>query len=113
MFSFVGETVLDPYLGSGTTTKVAKELKRNSVGYEINKDYLPVIKQKVGINKKSLFDKGNKFEIICQNRAIGQKREIKEVNKLITSKAVISNRISHPDYWKTLKESRDLKIVNI
>lgn len=43
MFSFAGETVLDPFLGSGTTTKVAAELGRNSVGYEINKAYLPVI----------------------------------------------------------------------
>ena len=41
MFSFVGETVLDPFLGSGTTSKVARELGRNSIGYEINEDFLP------------------------------------------------------------------------
>ena len=34
LFSFVGETVLDPFLGSGTTTKVARNLGRHSVGYE-------------------------------------------------------------------------------
>ena len=34
MFSFVGETVLDPFLGSGTTTLAAKKLGRNSVGYD-------------------------------------------------------------------------------
>ncbi|MCL4538366.1 MAG: site-specific DNA-methyltransferase [Bacteroidetes bacterium] len=36
LFSFVGETVLDPFLGSGTTSKAAASLKRNSIGYELN-----------------------------------------------------------------------------
>jgi len=35
-YSFIGETVLDPFLGSGTTLVVARDLKRNGVGYEIN-----------------------------------------------------------------------------
>ena len=35
-FSYVGETVLDPFLGSGITLKVAADLKRNGIGYEIN-----------------------------------------------------------------------------
>lgn len=34
MYSFVGETVLDPFLGSGTTIKVARELGREGIGYE-------------------------------------------------------------------------------
>ncbi len=50
MFSFYGETVLDPFLGSGTTTKVALELDRNAIGYEINKDFLPVINNKIRQN---------------------------------------------------------------
>ncbi|MBW2135600.1 MAG: site-specific DNA-methyltransferase, partial [Deltaproteobacteria bacterium] len=41
MFSFVGETVLDPFLGSGTTSLAAKNLDRHSIGYEINEDFLP------------------------------------------------------------------------
>ena len=36
LYSFYGETVLDPFLGSGTTSKVAALLGRNSVGYELN-----------------------------------------------------------------------------
>ncbi|MEM2899406.1 MAG: site-specific DNA-methyltransferase, partial [Thermoplasmata archaeon] len=35
-YSYVGETVLDPFLGSGTVLKVAMELERNGIGYEIN-----------------------------------------------------------------------------
>jgi len=37
LFTYVGDVVLDPFAGSGTTLKVAKELKRNYVGYEISK----------------------------------------------------------------------------
>ena len=39
MFSFVGDTVFDPFLGTGTTSVVAAEWSRNSVGCEIDPDY--------------------------------------------------------------------------
>ena len=48
MFSVMGETVLDPFLGSGTTIKVAIENGRNSIGYESDKNLLPVITKKIG-----------------------------------------------------------------
>ena len=47
MFSFVGETVLDPFLGSGTTARVALEWNRSTVGWELNPDYLPLIREKI------------------------------------------------------------------
>ena len=50
MFSFPNETVLDPFLGSGTTSLVAKKLYRNSIGYEINPEFIPIIKQRIGGN---------------------------------------------------------------
>src|SRR3990170_3305217 len=55
MFSFVGDTILDPFLGSGTTTLAAKNLDRNSIGYEINNNYIPIIKEKIGATKDDLF----------------------------------------------------------
>ena len=67
MFSFVGDNVLDPFLGSGTTTLVAKNLNRNSVGYEINSNYLPTIKEKIGAIKEDLF-KNVAFEFIDQKQ---------------------------------------------
>lgn len=48
MFSFPGETVLDPFMGSGTTALAARNLNRNSVGYEINPDFVSIIKEKIG-----------------------------------------------------------------
>ena len=47
LFTFVGELVLDPFAGSGTTLKVAKELGRDFVGYEISKSYRKVIELKL------------------------------------------------------------------
>ena len=48
LFSYKNEIVLDPFLGSGTTMKIARQLGRNSIGIEINKSLLPIIKKKVG-----------------------------------------------------------------
>ncbi|MBQ9312785.1 MAG: site-specific DNA-methyltransferase [Bacteroidales bacterium] len=59
MFSFVGETVFDPFMGSGTTALAAKNLQRNSVGYEINDSFKDYYKQKVcsdGIFEYSTYD---------------------------------------------------------
>ena len=54
MFSFPNETVLDPFLGSGTTSLAAKNLNRNSVGYEINSEFIPIIKEKIGGNEEEM-----------------------------------------------------------
>jgi len=67
MFSFVGDNVLDPFLGSGTTTFAAKNLNRNSVGYEINNNYLSTIKEKIGATKDDLI-KNVAFEFIDQKQ---------------------------------------------
>ena len=47
MFSFVGETVFDPFMGSGTTALAAQNLQRNSIGYEINSDFKQYYDEKV------------------------------------------------------------------
>ena len=54
MFSFVEETVLDPFIGSGTTSLAAKNQGRNSVGYEINPDFIPIIKEKLNVKQKDI-----------------------------------------------------------
>jgi site-specific DNA-methyltransferase (adenine-specific) len=63
MFAFVGDTVLDPFLGSGTTSLAAKNLNRNSIGYEINKDFIPVIKEKLYVNQMDLSETTYEFLI--------------------------------------------------
>jgi len=54
MFSFCGETVLDPFLGSGTTALAARNLGRSSVGYEINSDFIPTIKDKLNLGQSDI-----------------------------------------------------------
>ncbi len=67
LFSYKGETVLDPFVGSGTTMKAARDLGRNSIGIEIKKSLVPIIKEKLGFDSKQgdlLADKDDKLEII-------------------------------------------------
>jgi modification methylase len=47
MFSFVGDTVLDPFLGTGTTTLAAMRNGRNSIGYEIDGYYLSHARKRI------------------------------------------------------------------
>jgi site-specific DNA-methyltransferase (cytosine-N4-specific) len=46
MFSVKGELVLDPFLGSGTTTKITMLNERNSIGYETDETLIPLIKKR-------------------------------------------------------------------
>lgn len=61
MFSFTGETVFDPFLGSGTTALAAKNLGRNSVGYEINRDFEPIIREKMCTEQTEMGEEASVF----------------------------------------------------
>jgi site-specific DNA-methyltransferase (adenine-specific) len=68
LYSYVGETILDPFLGSGTTMKVARSLKRNSVGIEIIRDLEKVIRKKTGFDGNSeIFNNEDHLEIVERN----------------------------------------------
>ena len=69
MYTFVGDTVLDPFLGSGTTVKAALNLHRNAIGYEINEKFLEIIKEKLGL-KQSLLQFGENIQIIKRQTPI-------------------------------------------
>ena len=65
LFSYTDETILDPFAGSGTTMKIARNLGRNSIGIEIKKSLIPIIKEKVGFNGQKRLDKNeDTFELI-------------------------------------------------
>lgn len=64
MFSFVGETVLDPFGGSGTTALAARNNGRHSISYEISPAYIEIIQDKLQAYQGDLF--GTSFEFVQQ-----------------------------------------------
>lgn len=82
MFSFVGDTVLDPFLGSGTTTRAALELGRNSIGIEINPAFFEYMREKLNISEPNRpFEElaESQFEVLYTDT--GGKRAYRQVAK--------------------------------
>ena len=69
LFSYKGETILDPFLGSGTTMKVARDLGRNSIGIELKKSLIPTVKEKLGLSGQRKLDNNKDiFEVIIRKK---------------------------------------------
>ncbi len=117
MFSFYGETVLDPFLGSGTTAKAALELNRNAVGYEINGDYLSIIKNKVGFSENQLISNHSIQEIFQNNNEliisndINYKPNVQDANYKIDPK-LIKFKSNDRTYKVVSIESNDILILD-
>ena len=58
LFSYVGDTVLDPFMGSGTTLIAAHSNKRHGIGIEVDEDYCKLAKERIGqaANQLHLFE---------------------------------------------------------
>lgn len=70
LFSYKNETVLDPFLGSGTTMKIARRLGRNSIGIEINESLIPIIKKKVGFDgQETITPNEDKLKIFVRQKS--------------------------------------------
>ena len=80
MFSFAGETVFDPFAGSGTTSLAAKNLGRNSIGYEINKEFAPIINEKLN-GSRSIFDD---FELKFYEDTLGVNQTFEDLPYIFT-----------------------------
>ncbi|MFA5110930.1 MAG: site-specific DNA-methyltransferase [Desulfobaccales bacterium] len=74
MFTFQGDTVLDPFVGSGTTVKAALDLGRNAVGYEINEEFLAAVPRKLSTEAGPLFPRD--LQIIRPNKRIEELPQI-------------------------------------
>jgi len=96
MYSFIGETVCDCFVGSGTTIKASRLLNRNSYGYELNLEYLEKIKRKIGFKQKALSHEANfkiyidvkkqEFLRIESIERKGNEIDYKELTKIKTKK---------------------------
>lgn len=92
MFSFTGETILDPFAGSGTTALASKNLDRNSIGFEINSDFVPVIKEKLEAHQTDL--KGTTYEFIKQQQIkIDFEKEIQKLPYIFKDPHTLDKKI--------------------
>jgi site-specific DNA-methyltransferase (adenine-specific) len=92
MFSFVGETILDPFAGSGTTSLAAKHLDRNSVIFEINPEFIPIIKEKLEVNQSDIY--GTTYEFVNQQKQlIDFEKEIQKQPYIFKDPHTLDNKI--------------------
>ena len=92
MFSFEGDTVLDPFLGSGTTTLAAASLGRNSIGYEINGEFLPCLREKLGLSEPTLFPTSDYIFLKQPPLDFDPAREIQRLPYIFTDPQTVSRR---------------------
>ena len=75
MFSFAGDTVLDPFCGTGTTMAAAIWTGRNSIGVEVDPEYWPLASKKLDEEKGTLF---NQADIELGTALTDSKRSMEE-----------------------------------
>ncbi len=63
LFTDEGDSVLDPFVGSGTTCAVAARLRRQSVGIELHRQYVELAQQDLKSADWQLLEKGKRYEI--------------------------------------------------
>ena len=56
LFTKTGDTVLDPFMGSGTTNFVAQKMHRNSIGIELSPEYYKIVKKRLNLKDLTLFE---------------------------------------------------------
>ena len=87
MFSVIEDTVLDPFLGTGTTTLAAMTSGRNSIGFEIDENFKEIIDDKVKdvvkLSKRRISDRiTNHLHFVKEREASG--KELKYMNENYT-----------------------------
>ncbi len=84
MFSVRGDVVLDPFLGTGTTTIAAMSSGRNSIGYELDQSFEKIIVQRleevVEFANQYMSERLEKHELFVQKR-LSQGKPLKYINK--------------------------------
>ncbi|MCP4763713.1 MAG: hypothetical protein GY870_18220, partial [archaeon] len=109
MFSFLNDTILDPFAGSGTTLKVAKGLGRKSIGYEINPEYKNIIERK---SEEPFIV--NDFHTIAKKLYQKEKSDITFDFKFSTQKSILcfKNHLDHKIVADFMSNSLDTSEKN-
>ena len=67
MFSFTGDTVLDPFMGTGTTLLAAAKCDRNAIGVELESEYIRIAKRRLDKELSGLFSSERPTEVTHQS----------------------------------------------
>ena len=62
LFTTENDTVLDPFMGSGTTLLVANRMKRNSIGIDVIPEYYTMVKNRLNQFEQYLFENPSNYE---------------------------------------------------
>ncbi len=87
LYSYVGETVLDPFLGTGTTCVVARGLYRNCIGYELDLELREAIDKRLSPDQATLTGEKTRVEYIVREDAKHLRTKLREeIEKRINSR---------------------------
>ncbi len=107
IFTKEGDIVFDPFFGSGSTLITAKKYRRKAIGFEINKDYVELFKERIKQKDLLSFDSQKQESLI----------KIHQKNANLISEKLDENSIdlclTSPPYWDILrmKRSADYKEI--
>ena len=91
MFSFSGDTVVDPFCGSGTTMVAAMKAGRNSVGFEIDPEYCKMAEERLRKENSDMFSTANLEFIYPAQESFGKAAVGEKRTKYVVHKRKVSN----------------------
>jgi DNA modification methylase len=94
LFTHKGELVIDPFVGSGSTLIAAKDLNRNAVGFDLNKEYIELCNER--LSQKSLFSEDE--QIAIHDDSLNIQSYLKE--------ETVSLAVTSPPYANMLNRNR-------
>ena len=104
MFTYEGDTVLDPLLGSGTTVKVAKELNRDGIGYEKEPQYKAVIMERLGVGPETPAEAAAETMAGFAERSLNEDEGSPEAE---SSKEAKTAKLRNPDLFDFIREHEE------
>ena len=97
-YSFVGDLVLDPFIGSGTTCISAFKLNRKSIGFEIHKEYIEIFENRIKLIPKNTNNIQSEISINKEDYANLNEMQIKKKLQKLPKKylyQLINNDCKH------------------
>ena len=92
-WSVEGDTVLDPFMGSGTTAKMAMLNNRNFIGFEINEEYYNGILKRLDTFTSADKNKTSEIEVIVDGESTNCQVNDKETDKELNDKTILFNNL--------------------